>query len=116
MPLLLERTRFVEDKDANGNVTGFRVEVINDKGTPRIGDTAGNPMTLDQLADEIYVDNRFSRAFEPTGNGGGGAAQNTSSQSGASTVSKRSEFKSPAERSAYIGEHGMDAYLNLPEK
>ncbi|MGA9771642.1 MAG: hypothetical protein WBV94_21605 [Blastocatellia bacterium] len=90
LPHILERTQFVEDKDANGKVTGFRVVVVNEQGTPRIGDSQGNPMSLDGLLDEMFANPTYARAFEPAG-GGGSGAQHTTAAGGKRTISSRDQ-------------------------
>jgi hypothetical protein len=91
IPHILERTQFVEDKDANGKISGFRVVVVNEQGTPRIGDSQGNPMTLDGLLDEMFANPTYARAFEAASGGGSGAHNNTTAPGGKPTISSRDQ-------------------------
>lgn len=50
----------------------FVVEVVGKDGNPRIGDAKGNPMTIAQLVGEMRESSTFGRAFEGTGQSGGG--------------------------------------------
>lgn len=66
LPHVQRHTR-VAEKDGK-----FVVEVIDGSGVPRIGDSQGNPMTIDQLVSEMKKDSKFARAFdadEPEGSG-----------------------------------------------
>lgn len=92
LPHVLDRTKFEEIKDVNGNLTGqFKVVVVNDQGIARIGDSQGNPMTIDQLLDEMFGDSRYSRAFEPVGGGGSGADNNTQGSGGGKRTISRTD-------------------------
>ncbi|HST21156.1 MAG TPA: hypothetical protein VLR90_08575 [Blastocatellia bacterium] len=92
LPHVLEQTQWVEDKDATGKITGFRVVVINPQtGAPRIGDAQGNPMTFDGLLDEMFANPTYARAFEPAGGSGSGAQNNTTAPGGKPTVSRRDQ-------------------------
>lgn len=56
------------------NSTGKRVsEVVNDSDEPRVGDSAGNPMTITQYVQEMKINKTFAAAFSganSTGSGG----------------------------------------------
>lgn len=67
----------------------FFVEVIDDHGNPRIGDSNGNAMTIDQLVESMSQSDAFARAFDGSGASGGGAASNsgsTANRGGAKTI------------------------------
>lgn len=51
----------------------FTAKVIDKDGNPRIGDTQGTPMTIDQLVEELKADPEFLRGFDGNTVGGGGA-------------------------------------------
>lgn len=61
----------------------FVAKVVDAKGSPRIGDTKGTPMTISQLVDEMKATEVFGRAFEASGAGGSGASSNGNSGGGA---------------------------------
>lgn len=87
LPHVLNQLQFVEDKDANGKITGFRAVVINPQtGAPRIGDSQANAMTIDGLLDEMFADPTYARAFEAAGGGGSGAGGNTTGVGGVQTI------------------------------
>jgi hypothetical protein len=50
----------------------YDVIVVDERGNPRIGDGRGNPMTLDQLVDELRGDPDLRGAFRGNPNTGGG--------------------------------------------
>lgn len=51
--------------------------------------------------------------FKQASGGGSGGSRNGA---GSSSIKSKADFKSTAEKSAYISEHGREAYLNLPAK
>ena len=108
LPALEGRTKLEENSDGS-----FRVVVLNEQGAPAIGDAQGNPKTLEQLVEEVKANPVYGRAFEPSNAGGGGTPPNQ--PGGATTISKRSDLKTPADKAKYIGEHGHEAYVELPE-
>lgn len=57
------------------------VRVVDKDGDP-VTDGAGNPKTVDQLVKEMRADERYSRAFEPTGKSGTGAKPNHQGRKG----------------------------------
>jgi len=61
----------------------FVAKVVDAKGSPRIGDTKGTPMTIAQLVEEMKATEVFGRAFNASGAGGSGASSNGSSGGGA---------------------------------
>ncbi len=52
----------------------FAVDVIGADGNPRVGDSAGNPMTIAQLVEELKGSKDFAAAFEGAGATGSGTA------------------------------------------
>jgi hypothetical protein len=50
----------------------FVPEVINDEGTPRIGDNQGNPMTIEQYVQELKGNDTFAGAFKGVNSTGPG--------------------------------------------
>jgi len=66
---IIERHVKLREAD-NGTLV---VEVVDDKGQPRVGDGQGNPMTIPQFVAELRSTDRFARAFDGTGSTGSGA-------------------------------------------
>lgn len=86
MPHVKMATRVVISE--NGIAT---VEVVDEAGNPRVGDAAGNPMTVKQLIDEFEQDDDLKGMFPgsgATGSGAGGPAPG----SGTPPPSKLSEI------------------------
>lgn len=67
LPAIRENLKVVEDAGE------FVVQVLDGKKNPRIGDSAGNPMTIKQYLAELRGSTEFDGAFDGTGSSGGGA-------------------------------------------
>lgn len=106
LPHVLGSTKFVE-KDGE-----FSVQVVDEKGNPRIGDSAGGSMTLTQLVTEFKSKEAFAPLFAASGVSGGGGKPGTGGKAPAAGV-KKSEMDLNA-RAQFIEEHGQEAYLALP--
>lgn len=52
----------------------YIAEVVDSEGNPRVGDSAGNPMTIPQLVAEMKQSEDFAAGFDGTGATGGGGA------------------------------------------
>lgn len=72
LPIVRDQTRLRQSD--NGE---FSVEVLDATGTPRIGDTAGKPMTIVQLVAEMKASESYGRAFDGTGASGSGSETGT---------------------------------------
>lgn len=107
LPHVLGNTKFVETDDGK-----FKVDVVDSDGNVRVGDAAGNAMTLGQLVDEYKSKDAFAPLFAASGQSGGGAKGGQGGGGGA-PVKKKSEM-SLNDRADYIDKHGSDAYLALP--
>lgn len=105
LPHVRAFTRVVED---NGD---FRVEVVDQAGNVRIGDSKGSPMTIADLVREMRESEEFGRAFE--GDGTSGTGKVPSGRSGTPTL-RRSQM-TPAQKREYQQKHGQAAYLKLPK-
>ena len=79
---------------------------------PRIGDSTGAPMSLEQLVVEFRNSETFSSAFPGTGNTGGGTG--SSGKGGSGFPSKKGDFNT-TQRSDFIEKNGALGWLNLPE-
>jgi hypothetical protein len=99
LPHVLESTKFIENADGT-----FKIQVVNEKGGERIGDSAGNPMTLDQFVAEMKSNEDFGRAFEASGAGGSGANNNANNGGGsnAKTITRAAfDQLSPQDKMAH---------------
>jgi len=68
LPHVISQVRMTEKEDGT-----FVVEVVDKNGNPKIGDTNGNPMSIDQLVLEMKGNKIFARGFNSSGASGGGA-------------------------------------------
>ena len=78
-------------KNNNGR---WQPEVISDTGDPRIGDSQGNPMTIQQYVVEMKGKKNFAAAFpgaNATGTGKTGSEEGSHQQTGSPTVIKASD-------------------------
>jgi hypothetical protein len=107
LPAIRSRTK-VEEIDGE-----FVVKVLDQKGDPMV-DGKGNPLTVGDLVSELKQDKVYGRAFDASGNSGSGMRPNGGSGSSGSSIAKRSDLKTEAERSAFINANGLDAYKALP--
>lgn len=114
--LLPHVQRHTRVREADGK---YFVEVVDKDGNARIGNSKGDPMTISDLVQEMRKSETFGRAFEgsgqsgggkPPGNGGGGSPQ----------IKRRSDLKTRQDRDAFIQANGgpdgggFEAYEKLP--
>lgn len=108
VPVLKDKIKVVEDN-------GEYIARVFDGDTPRVGDSKGNYMNINQLVQEAKANPIFGGAFRSSGASGGGASGdnggNSSGNVGDTTSRAKMTFK---ERSAFISENGQAAYLALP--
>lgn len=105
--LLAGQTEVVED---NGK---FVTRVVRD-GEVRVN-TSGAPMSVSELVAEFKKDEKYGACFDASGAGGGGANGNASTESSTSTTESLQRSKmSRKDKSAYVREHGQDAFMSLP--
>lgn len=108
LPHVLNNLKFNETDDGK-----FTVQVVDGDGNPRIGDAAGNPMTLTQLVEEFKAKDSFAPLFSATGaSGGGGAPPGGGGGAPPAGTLKRSEMDNNT-KADYIEKHGQQAYLSL---
>jgi hypothetical protein len=69
LPHVKNFVRMKEGTDGN-----FYPEVVGDNGDPRVGDTAGNPMTILQKVQEMKTQTSFAPAFDGTQSSGSGGS------------------------------------------
>lgn len=109
IPVLRDNIQVVEEN-------GEYVARVFDGDTPRVGDSKGNYMTIDQLIAETKANPVFGGAFKSSGATGGGAAGDSGGSSSGSGGAKTRADMTFKERAAYITEHGQEKYLALPAK
>lgn len=90
----------------------FNVIVVDSKGDPRVNGK-GEPLTISDLITEMKGNEIYGRAFEGSGQSGSGMQPNKGG-GGSPSNKRRSDFKTEKERSAFVNEHGLEAYQALP--
>lgn len=116
LPHVRKHVKVEESEDGQD----FVVSVVDSKGGPRVNGK-GEPLSISEFVAEMQQNEVFARAFEGTGSSGSGKRPTNGGGGGANPggKSKKSEFKSEAERASFINafpskEEGLDAYLKLP--
>lgn len=110
LPHITQHIKLKETDDGK-----FVAQVVDAEGNPRIGDSAGTAMTINQLVEEYKGKDTFAALFEASGDSGGGAGGGDGGGSGTSGggTKKKSEMDFN-ERADFIDKHGQEAYLKLP--
>jgi hypothetical protein len=107
LPHIRDRVK-VEEKDDDFVVTVLAA----DRKTPQLNDK-NEPMTIKELVASMREDDTFGRAFEGSGHSGGGGAGGGGGSGGGSTGLRKSQM-SIKEKTAFMTEHGHEAYRALP--
>jgi Txe/YoeB family toxin of Txe-Axe toxin-antitoxin module len=102
--------RFMKVNEENGN---YSTQIVDAKGDPRV-DAKGNPLSLSALMAELKANEKYGRAFEGSGSSGSGMPPGGGNGGVIPRGITRSSFKTEKERAAFVDEHGVDAYRNLP--
>lgn len=89
----------------------FDLQILDNSGNPRIGDSNGNPMTLNQLANEFKE--KFPETFPGTQASGGGTPPTSRSKGGRP---KDLSKLSASEKSNLIKEIGYQGYVDLVKR
>lgn len=111
LPHVRANTRVV--KGENGK---RQTVVVDEEGEARINAKTGEPMTIEELLIEMRDSDDFAGAFKGSGAAGGGAPGRGAAGGGVrSKYRTKADFNTVAERVAFIGEHGQEAYLALPQ-
>lgn len=100
LPHVQRHTRLKETDDGK-----FVVEVIDKDGNPRIGDSKGTPMSVEQLVAEMKQSDSYGRAFEGTGASGSGKQPDNAGGTGfnpGGAPKSWAEAKSPEEKAAFL--------------
>ena len=90
----------------------YAVRILDDDGEVRFNNK-GDYMTIHDYVDELRGDEVFGRAFEVNVKSGSGSKQSGGGKAHSAPMS-RSKMTT-AQKIEYIGEHGQDKYLALPE-
>jgi len=90
----------------------FIAQVVDAKGDPRVNGK-GEPLSIADLVSEMRQSEIYGRAFEGSGNSGGGTRPGNGG-GGNPQYKRRSDFKTRDERVAFVEKHGEDAYFKLP--
>lgn len=106
LPHIRNHTRVVEEGD------DFKLEVIDASGNIRIGNSKGEPMSLEDLILEMRNSEEYGRAFEGDGKSGSGKLPGTGH--GGTPGLKRSQMTAQ-QKHEYQQKHGQAAFLKLPK-
>ena len=92
---------------------GFMTSVIDEYGNPRIGDSKGSAMSVQQLVEEMKSTDLWAGAFPGRKKSSGGTPQQN--KTGGTPQGKKWSDLSTAEKTALIREHGgaMEAMKNF---
>lgn len=90
----------------------FVLVVTDERGTPQVRGTKSEPMTLDQLVEELKADKEYAGAFDGTGASGSGAPA-SGARGGAPGITSRSQLKNTKAKSDFIKEYGLEAFKAL---
>lgn len=86
--------------------------VVDSHGNPVVADVHGNHLDFAGLIQQMRGKPEFAAAFAAKTKPGSGT-QPGSSTGGSGRATKRSDLRSDAEKTAFIDEHGLDAYRKL---
>lgn len=97
-------------READGK---YFVDVVDKDGNARIGNSKGDPMTINDFVQELRKSETFGRAFDGSGQSGSGTRPGNGG-GGSPQFKRRSDFKNEKERAAFVETNGLDAYTALP--
>lgn len=106
MPAIRDRVEVKENDEGD-----FLLVVKRPDGTPMLN-TSNEPASIRDLALELRGNSEYSGAFKGVNQSGGGAPNKSGGGAPSGNLS-RSKM-SVREKTAYIREHGQEAYMNLP--
>lgn len=104
MEFLQERARDVFRLEDDGQVVARTKD-----GTLLLGPDGKSPLSMESWV--LMQKDKYPYIFQQSS--GSGASQNSKGKGG---VKYKEDLSNPAAKAKYIGEHGMDSYLNLPNK
>jgi hypothetical protein len=109
MPHVMGFVTVIEDTESGE----FHAVVVDDKKKPRYSKkTPGEPMSIEELVEEMKEDPEYAANFDGAGASGSGAPTDKG-RPGPGTVRSAKEFKTDADRLAYIDKHGREEYEKL---
>lgn len=110
LPHVRQHIRVVEDE-----VTGEPVaQVVDSKGTARIGSSAGEPMSISEFVSELKGSDEFAPAFRGAGSTGSGTPPGGGTSAGsAGMVTSLHDLKTDADKASFISKNGFEAYQEL---
>jgi len=93
----------------------FHVQIVDAKGDPRVN-AKGEPLSISDLITEMKATELYGRAFDGSGHTGSGTQPSNNNGSGTQpgNIKRRSDFKTRADRVAWVEANGNAAYLALP--
>ena len=91
----------------------YAVRILDDDGEVRFN-SRGDYMTIGDYVSELRNDEVFGRAFMVDFKSGGGSKPNGSTGGKPAKIGNRSKMTT-SQKIEFIGEHGQEAYLALPE-
>jgi hypothetical protein len=91
----------------------YVAQVVDAKGDPRVNGK-GEPLTIADLVSEMKQSEIYGRAFEASGNTGGGTRP-ANGGAGIAQVKRKADLKDRAARAAFVDKHGHEAYFALPD-
>lgn len=91
----------------------FNVQVVDAKGDPRVNGK-GEPLSISDLIVEMKATELYGRAFDGSGHTGSGTQPSNTGGGTPSNIKRRSDFKTRADRVAWVEANGSAAYLALP--
>lgn len=91
----------------------FNVVVVDAKGDPRVNGK-GEPLTIADLVSEMRASEVYGRAFEASGNTGGGTRP-ANGGGGNPQVKRKADLKDRKQRAEFVDKHGHEAYFALPD-
>lgn len=92
----------------------FAVRVRDEEGRARLSGVDGKPFTLSALVAEMRGEKDFASAFEGSGGSGSGAPAGNGNLGGAGSIRSLKDFTSDADKAAFIGKQGLEAFKALP--
>lgn len=109
-PHVASKVRVVEDAEGV-----FKIQVLDDKGEPRIGDAQGSSFTVRALVDEMRANTNFAPAFSAPASSGSGAGEGKSQSQlpGSGAVRSIKDLRTDADKVAFIRENGREAFEKL---
>lgn len=100
-------------EEGEGDAKKFEVRVVGNDRQPRWKDGT-SMMGIKDLINELRDDPELGGAFSASAKGGSGAKGGVKPNGQRAAVASKSELKTSKDKSAFITEHGMQAYLELP--